>query len=53
MAFDRAGGGHYFDLITEKCVKCDMTREHYQDRGQPQCTGKMPESRAPMTVPQE
>ena len=53
MAFDRQAGGHYFDFSTLACVKCGMSREHYQDNGQPRCAGKKPEPRAPMTIPED
>jgi hypothetical protein len=53
MAFDRQAGGHYFDFNTERCVKCGMSRVHYEDKGQPRCSGKKPEPRAPMAVPED
>ncbi len=39
MPFNRQAGGHAFDFSTEKCVKCGMTREHFQDNGKPPCRG--------------
>jgi hypothetical protein len=40
VAFDRRAGGHAFDFDREVCVKCGMSREHYQDNGKPPCKGK-------------
>jgi hypothetical protein len=53
MAFDRQAGGHCFDFSTEACVNCGMSREDYEDSGQPRCTGKKSEPRTPMTVPED
>lgn len=32
--------GHTFDFSTEKCTKCGMTKEHYEDNGKPLCKGR-------------
>ena len=39
MVFDRSSGGHAFGVSTGVCAKCSMTREHYEDNGEPRCTG--------------
>ena len=33
----REENGHLFDFDTDKCVKCQMSREHYEDNGKPAC----------------
>ena len=56
MAFDRRAGGHAFDFDREVCVKCGMTREHFEDNGKPQCKGKPKETdkpRRPMPIEDE
>jgi len=40
MAFDRRAGGHAFDFDREICVKCGMSREYFEDNGQPACRGR-------------
>jgi hypothetical protein len=40
MAFDRHAGGHDFDLTTKSCSKCGISREKFEDQGEPRCTGK-------------
>ena len=39
MAFDRQAGGHNFDFSREKCTKCGMTREYFEDNFEPRCKG--------------
>jgi hypothetical protein len=51
VAFKRNAGGHAFDFSTGVCAKCDMTREDYQDKGQPACTGRKPDKREAFHVP--
>jgi hypothetical protein len=36
---DKPENGHIFDFDTDKCKKCGMTREHYEDNGKPACKG--------------
>lgn len=50
VAFNRNAGGHAFDFSAGVCAKCDMTREDYQDKGQPACTGRKPEKREAFRV---
>ena len=38
MRFDRQAKGHAFDFDRGVCVRCGMTREKYQDSGEPKCT---------------
>lgn len=45
MPFDREAGGHAFDFDREVCVKCGMSREKYQDNGNPPCKGKKQEDK--------
>lgn len=33
----REENGHVFDFDTDKCVKCGMSRERYEDNGKPSC----------------
>jgi hypothetical protein len=40
MTFDRQSGGHAFDFDRGVCVRCGMTREQYEDSGEPRCKGK-------------
>jgi hypothetical protein len=40
MPFDRQAGRHEFDLISKKCNKCGMTREHYEEHGKRPCQGR-------------
>jgi hypothetical protein len=40
MTFDRMSGGHAFDFDAGVCQRCGMTRKHYQDNGEPRCTGR-------------
>jgi hypothetical protein len=53
MVFDRNAKGHAFDFSRGVCVKCGMNREHYQDNGQPQCTGRMPDPKIRVPVEEE
>jgi hypothetical protein len=57
MAFDRQAGGHAFDFSREVCLKCGMTREHFEDNGKPACKGKPGASedqrQQPLIVPEE
>jgi len=53
MAFNRNAGGHAFDFSTGVCAKCDMTREHYEDNGQPACIGCKPAKREAFRVPND
>lgn len=40
MTFDRQAGGHEF--LDGRCVKCRMSREQFEDSGEPRCTGIPP-----------
>lgn len=40
MAFHRTAGDHRFDFSRDVCVKCGMTREYFQDNGEPGCDGR-------------
>jgi hypothetical protein len=40
MAFDQQAGGHEFIFGAGVCTQCGMTRETYQDNGEPPCTGR-------------
>ena len=40
MAFDRQAGGHAFDFNRGVCEKCGMTREQFEDNGEPRCKGR-------------
>jgi hypothetical protein len=53
MTFKRNAGGHAFDFSTGVCAKCDMTREDYQDKGQPACAGQKPAKREAFRVPDD
>lgn len=53
MAFKRDAGGHAFDFSTGVCAKCDMTRENYEDNGEPACTGRKPEKREAFRIPDD
>lgn len=46
MGNTKSEGGHHFDFDTDKCTKCGMTRETYEDNGRPACTG-LPQSPVP------
>jgi len=39
MGFSLKAGDHAFDFSAGVCAKCGMTREHYEDNGEPRCTG--------------
>ncbi len=47
MALDRRAGGHAFGFDREVCVKCGMTREHFEDNGKPACKGRPKETDKP------
>jgi hypothetical protein len=48
MTFDRQAGGHDFDLITKSCTRCKISREKFEEEGEPRCTGASPrEAREP------
>jgi len=51
MPFDRRAGGHAFDFHRGVCVKCGMTREYYQDNGEPVCSGRAEASRRRQNEP--
>jgi len=57
MAFDRRAGGHAFDFNRDVCAKCGMTREQYEDNGNPPCKGKPAdadaEKRGPAVIEEE
>jgi hypothetical protein len=36
----RLENGHAFDFEADKCVKCGMSRERYDDNGKPACKGQ-------------
>lgn len=40
MPFDRQAGRHAFDLERGVCARCGMSREHFQDNGEPACSGQ-------------
>jgi hypothetical protein len=45
MTFDRSSGGHAFDFSAGVCERCGMTREYFQDNGEPRCSGNKSEMR--------
>jgi hypothetical protein len=51
MTRDKNAGGHAFIFDTDVCGKCGMTRRHFDDNGEPNCTGKRPPS--PQLVPDD
>jgi hypothetical protein len=34
----RHAGGHHFGLLGEPCARCGMTREAFEETGEPDCT---------------
>ena len=44
MALDRNAGGHAFDFDRDVCMKCGMTRQHFEDNDEPPCTGRRDQS---------
>ena len=38
MVFNRTAGGHAFDFDRGVCLKCGITRERYEDSGEPRCS---------------
>lgn len=40
MAFNRMAGDHRFDFSCDVCVRCGMTREYFEDNGEPHCDGQ-------------
>jgi len=51
MSFDRTAGGHRFDFSRMVCVRCEMSHEHFEDNGRPQCKGRPPDKRERLTIP--
>lgn len=41
IALDQTAGGHRFDA-SGICLRCEMTREYFQDSGEPRCVGYPP-----------
>jgi hypothetical protein len=37
MSSKTAAGGHHFNYETDKCTKCGMTEEYFEDNGKPPC----------------
>ncbi len=35
----RHAGGHDFGLLGEPCAQCGMTREEFEETGEPECSG--------------
>jgi hypothetical protein len=50
MAFDLTAGGHRFDFIREVCTRCEMSREQFEDKGRPRCTGRPPDKEGRLTI---
>jgi hypothetical protein len=42
VARERHERGHDFSFSPDRCSKCEMTLEDYEDHGKPSCTGKPP-----------
>jgi hypothetical protein len=53
MAFDRTAGGHHFDFSRGVCTRCEIFREKFEDNGRPPCTGRPPDKRERLTVPDD
>ncbi len=53
MVFELIAGGHRFDFIRGVCMRCEMSREKFEDSGQPQCTGQSLDRRKRLTVPSD
>jgi hypothetical protein len=53
MTFDRNAGGHAFGFTDDVCAKCGMTRPQFEDNGKPRCTGRKPDKREPMSIPDD
>jgi hypothetical protein len=44
MGSETIVNGHAFDSETGICANCGMHEDEYERQGEPQCTGKKPES---------
>ena len=41
MSPRRRAGGHAFDFDCDVCVRCGMTRPHFDDNGRPPCVDRV------------
>ena len=53
MAIDLQAGGHRFDFITGRCIRCKMSRKKFEDSGRPRCSGRPPDKRKRLKGPDD